>query len=398
MILPLNDQMTRLNCCVIIPTYNNAPKLKGVLSDVLSYTDKVILVNDGSTDDTLEILALFPQITLVTYPVNRGKGWALRTGFKKAVEMGFTHTITMDSDSQHLAKDLQPFLDKLESEKKAIVVGSRNLHQENMPGKNSFANKFSNFWFEVATGIKLPDTQSGFRLYPVKALEKFHFFTSKYEFEVEVLVRSSWAGIKMDHIPISVFYPKGNERITHFKPFRDFSRISVLNTVIVTIAFLWIKPRDFFRYIFSKNLGELWKEYVTETGESAFIKSASVGFGIFMGIVPLWGWQLAIGIPAAHFLRLNKVIFVLAANISIPPLLPFVLFFSYAFGGLILGNPLPEISMATAFTLEFIKTQFFQYAVGACGLAAVLGLVSGSVTFIVLSILGTKKQLKIKNT
>ncbi|MBY0425378.1 MAG: DUF2062 domain-containing protein, partial [Cytophagales bacterium] len=373
-----------------------ATKLVGVLSDVLSFTDKVIVVNDGSTDNTLEILANYPMLTVVTYPKNKGKGWALRTGFRKALELGYSHVISMDSDSQHLAKDIPSFLTKLETDKKSIVVGARNLHQENMPSKNSFANEFSNFWFKVATGLQMPDTQSGYRLYPIAELKDFHFFTSKYEFEIEVMVRASWAGIKIDHTPISVFYPKGKERITHFKPFRDFSRISVLNTVIVLIAFLWIKPRDFFRHIFSKSLSQLWREYVTDTGESNFIKSASVAFGIFMGIVPLWSWQLAIGIPTAHFLRLNKVIFVLAANISIPPLLPFVLFFSYAFGGLLLGNPLPEISMATAFTMEFIKTQFFQYAIGACGLAAVLGLVSGAITFIVLSVFKSKSGERMK--
>src|SRR5580765_8287702 len=100
---------------VLIPTYNNAQTLAKVLNKVLEYTDQVIVVNDGSTDATSELLNNFPQIDLVSFPNNQGKGYALRKGFQRAVEEGYDYVISIDSDGQHYPEDLPVFLKKLES-------------------------------------------------------------------------------------------------------------------------------------------------------------------------------------------------------------------------------------------------------------------------------------------
>lgn len=238
--------------CVLVPTYNNEQTLEKVLVDVLAYTDQVIVVNDGSTDSTPQLLRKFRQINLVSYTYNQGKGFALRQGFKRAVETGYEYAISIDSDGQHFADDLTKFLKKLESHPSAIIIGARNMGQSSVPGKSSFGNKFSNFWFWVETGLKMPDTQSGYRLYPVKLLEEIKFITKKFEFEIEVLVRSAWHGIEMAHVPVRVFYAEKEKRVSHFRPFKDFTRISILNTFLVTIALLYIKPRDLFRSLKKK--------------------------------------------------------------------------------------------------------------------------------------------------
>ena len=160
--------------CVLVPTYNNEQTLEKVLTDILLFTDQVIVVNDGSTDSTKQILQKFPQIIHVSYPVNQGKGYALRKGFECAVDNGFEYAITIDSDGQHFAEDLPKFLTKLETHPKAIIMGARNMEQSSIPGKSSFGHKFSNFWFWVETGITMQDTQSGYRLYPVKLLQERH--------------------------------------------------------------------------------------------------------------------------------------------------------------------------------------------------------------------------------
>lgn len=250
---PLTERFQKYKVCVVIPTYNNARTLPDVLNSVRKLTNRIIVVNDGSTDNTPEILAEFSDINVVGYEKNRGKGYALRQGFRRALELGYEYAITIDSDGQHYADDIPKFLDRLESNPNAIIIGARNMDQASVPGKSSFGNKFSNFWFWVETGIKRNDTQSGFRLYPIKAMQDIKFTTNKFEFEIEVLVRSAWAGIEVIEVPVKVFYPEKEKRITHFRPFRDFSRISVLNTVLVTIAFLYIKPRDFIRGIKKKN-------------------------------------------------------------------------------------------------------------------------------------------------
>lgn len=382
-----HDQFTAHKVTVLVPTYNNAKTLEGVLRDVLSYTTHVIVVNDGSTDNTAAILDIFPQIQRVEYTVNKGKGIALRRGFRFAIEQGYDYVITMDADGQHFASDLPVLLEKLETEHKAIVIGARNLQQENMPGKNTFANRFSNFWFYVETGLKAPDTQSGYRLYPIYAMQKMHFWCTKYEFEIEVLVRSAWKGIKIDWAPVKVYYPPAEERVSHFRPFRDFFRISVLNTVLVLITFLYIKPRDFIRFLFkAESWRVIWYEHILNKEETNLRKALSVGVGVFMGIVPIWGFQMVTALAAAVLFRLNKALVFMSCHVSLPPMIPFVIFASFATGRIWVtdGSFLPPLT--SNLSLDMIKQNLFQYLTGAVTLAIIAGVVAFLLVYILLAI------------
>jgi glycosyltransferase involved in cell wall biosynthesis len=136
------------NFCVIVPTYNNRKTLKKVLDSVLDFTSNIIVVNDGSTDETFDILKQYPQLTQIHHPKNLGKGRALRNGFRKAIERKFEYAITIDSDGQHFASDIPNFIAAIQEEPNSLLIGSRNMTQENVPKKSSFGNKFSNFWFK----------------------------------------------------------------------------------------------------------------------------------------------------------------------------------------------------------------------------------------------------------
>lgn len=251
--MPMNSSIElarKLQCCAIVPTYNNDRTLLKVIHDLEQYVADVIVVNDGSTDGTSQLLASLETVTVVSYPVNRGKGYALKQGFKLAASKGFRYALTIDSDGQHLCSDVGLFLNKIQECPDSLIVGSRLLRQDNMPAGNTFANKFSNFWYHLQTGIDLPDTQSGFRLYPLRKIAKMHFFTNRYESELEMLVRAAWRGVKVCDIPISVYYPPKSERISHFRPFWDFFRISILNTFFTIIAFVYAYPVMFVRWAF----------------------------------------------------------------------------------------------------------------------------------------------------
>ena len=231
-----------------MPTYNNDGTLRDVVERVLRFCEDVIVVNDGCTDTSTKILSSFSdKITVVDYGKNRGKGYALKQGFKKAIELGFDYAITIDSDGQHFPEDIPLFINALSQHTNALIVGSRNLNEENMPGKNTFANKFSNFWFKIQTGINLLDTQTGFRLYPLKNLPNLSFLTSRYEAELELLVGAAWRGTDLIPIKINVFYPKAEERVSHFRPFWDFLRISVLNTFLCILAVVYGLPSRLIR-------------------------------------------------------------------------------------------------------------------------------------------------------
>lgn len=378
--------MESLGACILIPTYNNQKTLNRVVDGMLSVTSRVIVVNDGSTDATAEILSAYgDRITVVTHPVNQGKGMALRNGFKEAIRKGYRYAITIDSDGQHYPDDLPVFLEAMASTPGVMVMGSRNLRAEGMPGKNSFANRFSNFWFWVQTGLDMPDTQTGYRAYPLEPISELRFFTNRFEFEIEVIVKLAWAGVPFKAVPIKVLYDP-NERVTHFRPGPDFTRISLLNTYLTLLTLLWYLPKRLLQdgRIFRLILDEAQKQ------ESAQRKAASIGLGFFFGILPIWGFQLAIGIPTAVFLRLNKVLFIASANISIPPLIPFIIWGSYLAGRAFVGDSSVQLTDISHLTLANIHDNFIQYILGGTVLALLAGAVGYAGSLILFRIFGRR--------
>ena len=381
-----------INFCVIVPTYNNHKTLKKVLDSILDFTSNIIIVNDGSTDTTNEILKQYSELTQIHHPRNIGKGRALRNGFRKAIEMHFEYAITIDSDGQHFASDIPNFIEEIQKEPNSLLIGSRNMTQENVPKKSSFGNKFSNFWFKFETGIILEDTQSGFRLYPLKLIPK-QFYTNKFEFEIEVIVRSAWKGIVVKNIPIQILYDPA-ERVSHFRPFKDFTRISILNTVLVLNALLYIKPRDFFRRAKKKGFKKFFLEDILESSDSNFKKSAAIALGIFIGISPFWGFQTVLLFTFAALFRLNKVIAYLASNVSFPPFIPFVIYGSLKMGSYFVSNDAPLI-LDSSVTLDDIQKNATQYIVGSLILASVLALTFGLISYLLLTAFSSKNKTNI---
>ena len=248
----LQRQMETLRICVVVPTYNNEKTLSDVLDEILRYTSSVIVVNDGSTDKTGEILERFAgRVEVVAYSPNRGKGYALKNGFDRAEALGYQGAITIDSDGQHLVAELVRFVDYAALYPDALLLGQRTTTGD-MPAKSSFANQFSNFWFAVQTANRLRDTQNGFRLYPLSAMKGLRPLTSRYEAELEVLVRSAWKGIRIVPVPTCVYYPPEGERITHFRPGKDFLRISLLNTLLTILAVVYGYPSMFIHRLLKK--------------------------------------------------------------------------------------------------------------------------------------------------
>lgn len=239
--------------CAVIPTYQNAKTLLQVVADVHRVVDTVFVVDDGSNDGTA---ALLDKATgnerpekVLTHPKNCGKGAALKTGLTYARQQGFRYAVTVDADGQHRADDIPALLKAVEEEPDALAIGSRGLQHENMPAKSTFANRFSNFWFALQTLQRLPDTQSGLRIYPLRRLHGLRWMSARYEAELTLLVFSAWAGVKLLPVPVSVYYPPRDQRVTHFRPGRDFTRISVLNTLLCFLMVVYGWPRIFCRQI-----------------------------------------------------------------------------------------------------------------------------------------------------
>lgn len=233
-----------MDTIVIIPTYNNAGTVAGVVQRALAQGLPVLVVDDGSTDQTQEVLqALDAEILSVfCHPVNQGKASALKTGFREARNRGYQYAITLDSDGQHYPEDIPLLL--AQKAPNTLLVGSRSVRGIN--GSSRFANRFSNFWFRVYTWVDLPDTQTGYRLYPLNDLPRFA--GNRYEGELLLLVLSAWKGIALKPVSVRVEYPEN--RVTHFRPVADFARITLLNICLLFAALCYGYPRMLLRKIF----------------------------------------------------------------------------------------------------------------------------------------------------
>lgn len=380
------ERLRALRCCVIIPTYNNAGTLSAVIDETLEYCADVIVVNDGCTDETAQIISSFGErIRSLTQERNQGKGVALQCGMAYAQRLGFRYAITMDSDGQHYPSDIPNFVDAIEQNPGTLLVGARNLNADGMPGKNTFANRFSNFWFRLETGVRLEDTQSGFRAYPLDKISLgSHLLTGGYEFELEMLVFTAWRGIPVKNIPVRVYYPPEGERVSHFRPFRDFTKISILNTLLVLYCLLWRWPANFFRKLSWKNIKSFIDRNIIHSPESNARIASAIGFGVFMGVMPIWGYQMICAFALAHILKLNKVITLVAANISLPPLIPFIIFGGYWTGCKLLGQSV--IISFRQIDLASIGEILVQYIFGSIIFGIVLAALCWVVSMLLLSV------------
>ena len=392
----IHERMQQLGCCVLVPTYNNDKTLARVLQGILEFTANIIVINDGATDNTQEVLKSFPQVLQVHLPENKGKGNALRIGFKKASELKYSYAITIDSDGQHFPEDIIVFLSALEKEttKNVLYIGARNMEQSDVPGKSSFGNKFSNFWFWFETGNWLADTQCGYRLYPLKEIEKLNLFTPKFEFEIEVIVKAAWNGTLVKNVPVKILYDE-EERVTHFRTVPDFTRISILNTWFVLVAIFYIKPRDFYRRLKQRGIKKFLLEDVLGSTDAPSKKAFSIALGVFIGLSPFWGLHTLLVLLLAFVFKLNKPIAFAFSNVSLPPFIPFIIFFSLHIGGWILGEPLSLSLDSITADFDFL-IHLKTYILGSLVLAVLGALVLGGIGYLMLLYLG-KRKIAVNN-
>jgi glycosyltransferase involved in cell wall biosynthesis len=368
---------------ILLPTYNNAGTLADILMELEKQDLDIIAINDGSTDHTGTILSAYRNVKTYTFDKNKGKGMALRYGFEQAYRKGYKTAITLDTDGQHDPADLAQFNTLLKENNEVLILGSRNMKRKDVPRRSSFGRSFSNFWVQVATGYKLSDTQTGFRAYPLEPIHRITWYTNRFEFEIEIMVRLAWQGVPILEVPIAVEYPEN--RVSHFRPFQDFMRVSLLNTFLVPIGLLYQRPK---MWLSKLSVDRLKKTFLNEwrRGESDPVKlSLSIGVGLFFGIAPIWGYQMLAAFGIASIFKLNRILVLLFSNISVPPMIPFILYGSYKIGGFVLSNP-DENIMVDDITWELVYTQIAQYTVGALLLALIVGSMGTLLTFLIVLI------------
>ena len=389
----LEHKMKTLKICVIIPTYNNERTLKTVIDGLLEITKDLIVINNSATDATFRILKTYTEITQIFLTKNKGKGNALRIGFKKAEALGYDFAVTLKPDGQHYIEYIAVFVNQLEfkTNKNLLLIGSANSDQKTVSGRMSFNDKLSNFLYKLQTGIQLKNTQSGFRLYPLKELNKIKFFTTKSEFEIETIVKAAWRGITVKNVPIKVSIDP-QERTIHFKSIKGFLRISLLNTWFILVAFLYIKPRNLIREFRKKGIRRFIKEEILGKNESPLKSAQAMALGVFIGLTPLWGFHTILVLSLAVLFKLNKAISFAFTNVSFPPFIPFTVYAGIMIGNYVLGEPTDYSFADFEENFEFVKS-LKTYVVGSFILASVVSIMVGIVAYILLFFYAKKKHV-----
>lgn len=247
---PVNSPPAPSAClpCVLIPTFNNRVTIADVVTRSLATGLAVLVVDDGSTDGTGEAAAA-AGATVVTHDVNRGKGRALLTGWAGAAQRGFSHAVTVDGDAQHPPEEVPALLATMREQPDALVVGCRDMSSENVPRSSRIGRAISDFMLWAAASHELkgerPDSQCGFRIYPLQHVLALGMHGRRYEFEMEILVRAAWHGVPLRARPIRVHYPTPEERVSHFHKWRDNGRIVGIYTRLMLLRLFWpfTRPR-----------------------------------------------------------------------------------------------------------------------------------------------------------
>jgi predicted LPLAT superfamily acyltransferase len=216
-----------------IPVYNNAATAPGVARACRQHVSRVVVVDDGSTDGDLRAALADTDIVVLRHPGRRGKGAALRTALEHVGAQGARWLITLDGDGQHLPSDIPRFFPRMAGEPDTLLVGCRDMSGAHVPGASRFGRLFSNLWLFAETGRYLPDTQSGFRAYPVPRVRALRLACDHFDFEIEVLALHAWAGGATGSVPVNVVYPAASERVSHFDKGRDNLRLSLLHARLV---------------------------------------------------------------------------------------------------------------------------------------------------------------------
>ena len=378
------------NVLVTVPVYNHSATLRAVVEGVLRIHSAVLVVDDGSTDNGAEVLAGI-DVPVIRFPENRGKGAAILAAAKWAAEHDYTHILTIDADGQHDPAEIPLLLSAVGAEPDAVVIGRRTFPAENVPIATRFGRRFSAFWLRVQTGQPVSDPQSGFRVYPVNVLHGLRLREKRFAFEIEVLVKTAWAGFPLREVDVRVHYPPPGERVSHFHKLWDNVRISLLNTRLTARAFLPLPHRQM-----ETNedggvtvIHPLRSLRILLARENTPLQLAMAAtLGVLLGTLPLIGLHSMAIIIVTGYLGLSKITGLATSQLCIPPIVPALCIETGYF--LRHGDFLTEVSMQT---LGYqAMDRILEWVLGSLVAGPVLGLAVGAVVYIMA--LGVGRSLR----
>ena len=378
-----------------IPLYNHARTLLKVAAAAARQLPTVV-VDDGSTDLRAKHLRTLEKlgVRIIRHDRNRGKGAAILTVLQAAAAEQADYLVTLDADGQHFPEDLPKFLAAIHAAgQETLVVGSRNF-RENVPAASKFGRAFANFWLRVETGEKCDDCQSGFRAYPVRATLKLNCRARRYAFEAEVLTRAAWGGIKLQTIPIQVFYPK--KRISHFDLWRDNLRLTATHACLVLRRLVpwphrWVAdhPRPKPQVLpLLRHPVQAIKELARQNATPGDL-AAAAAVGTLIAVLPIFGLHTVVILYAAMRLHLNQLMAFSIQHFFAPPLAPF-LCIELGFY-LRNGRWLTELSLQTVG--KELHLRLLEWLLGSLLLAPLFAAITGTIVFLLSRAISRKLYL-----
>lgn len=232
--------------CIVIPVYNHQRAVAELLPRLLAYQLPVLLIDDGSAAHCQQVLQKLADehalLTLISLPINRGKGAAVKVGLQQAQAEGFSHAIQMDADGQHEPADISRFIALANTHRQAIICG-HPIYDDSVPRVRFWARYLTHVWIWInSLSFEIKDSMCGFRIYPLPAVTRLlaeESMGDRMDFDPELMVRWLWRGGEVINVATQVRYPEGG--ISHFAPFRDNYLISVMHTRLF-FGMLWRLP------------------------------------------------------------------------------------------------------------------------------------------------------------
>lgn len=219
----MNSTSRKNKICAVIPFYNEEATIKEIINKTLNYADFVICIDDGSNDKSQKLLPVSDRVIVLRNDSNKGKGYSLRIGLKKSIELNSKYTITLDADFQHPPEYIPFFIQQLS--KYDMVIGNRLKDLVRMPFQRILSNKITSKLLSLKTGIKIPDSQCGYRGFRTNVLDIILPLFNGFEAESEMIVKAAKCNLRIGFTTVPTIYENEKSKIHPLQTIKGFIKV-----------------------------------------------------------------------------------------------------------------------------------------------------------------------------